>query len=323
MSGILVVAEHLQGIAAKISKEIVGAATALKGGIEGPLRILVISDGDDGPVNEMNLEGVDEIVVVNAGADHFDASIYEDAVVGVSESLQPSLILFGHTANGMASSAAVAARLGSGYASDIVGLGFDRGQLVATRSAHAGKIQQDLAFPNKAAVVLTIRGATFKAPEGVGSATTAQHEHSAGDAQARIEHIEYVAPPEADIDISKAEIILSIGRGIQSEDNIPRFAAIADKLGVTLGCSRPFADAGHLAKAHQVGQSGTVAASCKLYIAIGISGAVQHLYGMKHVDTIIAVNNDPGAPIFGVAKFGSYIDALELADALEVKLGIG
>jgi len=323
MSGILVVAEHLQGSAAKISKEIVGAATDLKADIGGSIRVLVISDGDDSPINEMNLEGVDEIVVVNAGTGHFDASVYEHAVISVSESLQPSLILFGHTANGMACSAAVAARLGSGFASDVVALRFDGGQLVATRSAHAGKVQQDLVFPNKAAVVLTMRGATFKAPEGAGSATISNSDVSVADDSMRIEHVEYIAPPAADIDISKAEIILSVGRGIQSEDNIPRFAAIADKLGATLGCSRPFADAGHLPKAHQVGQSGTVAASCKLYIAIGISGAVQHLYGMKHVDTIIAVNNDANAPIFGVAKFGSNIDALELAGALEAKLGLG
>lgn len=323
MSGILVITEHLHGNAAKVSKEIVGAASVLKGDIEGPLRVIVLSDGDDGVAKAMNLEGVDEIVSVNIGSGHFDASVYEDAVIELSDALQPSLILFGHTANGMASAAAVAARLGSGYASDIISLSFDRGQLIATRSAHAGKVQQDLVFPNKAAVVLTIRGATFKAPEGAGSALITQQEVSAGKSHTQFEHVEYLAPPETDIDISKAEIILSVGRGIQSDDNIPRFAVIADKLGVTLGCSRPFADAGFLPKAHQVGQSGTVAASCKLYIAIGISGAVQHLYGMKHVDTIIAVNKDPGAPIFGVAKFGSNIDALELADALEAKLGLG
>ena len=253
MSGILVITEHLHGDAAKVSKEIVGAASVLKGDIEGPLRVIVLSDGDDGVAKAMNLEGVDEIVSVNIGSGHFDASVYEDAVIELSDALQPSLILFGHTANGMASAAAVAARLGSGYASDIIALSFDRGQLIATRSAHAGKVQQDLVFPNKAAVVLTIRGATFKAPEGAGSALITQQEVSAGKSHTQFEHVEYLAPPETDIDISKAEIILSVGRGIQSDDNIPRFAAIADKLGVTLGCSRPFADAGFLPKAHQVG----------------------------------------------------------------------
>ncbi|MET2830979.1 electron transfer flavoprotein subunit alpha/FixB family protein [Mesorhizobium shangrilense] len=322
MSGILIVSEHLNGRAARISKEIVGAANALKSGIDGPLRVLMLSDGDEGPLNDMNLEGVDEIVIVNVGSAHFDASIYEDVTIELSKTLRPSLILFGHTANGMACAASVAARLGTGYASDIIGMKVAAGKLIATRSAHGGKINLDLAFPDKRVVTLTIRGATFKAPDSAGHASVVERESTRGDGKSHIEHVDYIDPPAADIDIAKAEIILSVGRGIQNADNIPRFAAIAEKLGVTLGCSRPFADAGFLPKAHQVGQSGTVASNCKLYIAIGISGAVQHLYGMKHIDTIIAVNNDPGAPIFGFAKFGSNVDSLALADALEAKLGL-
>lgn len=222
----------------------------------------------------------------------------------------------------MACAAAIASRLGTGYASDIIGIKSVDGKLTATRTAHGGKIHMDLTFPGKAAVALTIRGATFKAPEAAGAATITQREYTSAQSDAQSDHIEYIDPPAADIDISKAEIIFSVGRGIQNPDNIPRFAAIADKLGVTLGCSRPFADSGFLPKAHQVGQSGTVASTCKLYIAVGISGAVQHLYGMKHIDTVIAINNNLGAPIFGVAKFGSNTDSLELADALEAKLGL-
>jgi electron transfer flavoprotein alpha subunit len=128
--------------------------------------------------------------------------------------------------------------------------------------------------------------------------------------------------PKADVDISKADIILSIGRGIREPENIPRFTNLAKTLDVTLGCSRPFSDAGLMPKAHQVGQSGTTASSCKLYIAIGISGAVQHLFGMKHVEKIVAINTDVNAPIFGVATFGSTVDALLLATAMEAQLGI-
>ena len=322
MAGILIIAEHLNGSIARISKEMVGAANAIKEGIEGPLKVIVFQEVDEGLSDEMNLEGVDEIVSINVGSSHFDSSVYENAVIELSRELQPTLILFGHTANGIACAGAVAARLGTGFASDIIGMQFVNGQLIATRSVYAGKLQQDLAFPNKDAATLTIRGATFKAPEGAGVAKLTQHEHAGGDPRAKIEHIEYIAPPAADVDIGKAEVILSVGRGIQNPDNIQRFAAIADKLGMTIGCSRPFVDDGSLPRAHQVGQSGNVASNCKLYIAIGISGAVQHLYGMKHVDTIIAINNDPGAPIFGVAKYGSNTDSLELADALEALLGL-
>jgi electron transfer flavoprotein alpha subunit len=320
MPGILIIAEHLNGSIARISKEMVGAASSVKEGIEGRLIVVVLSNGDAKLSDEMNLEGVDEIISVNVGTEHFDSSVHEDVVIECSHKLQPSLILFGHTANGMACAAAIAARLGTGYASDIIDMQFVDGQLTATRAAHAGKIQQELVFPNKKVVTLTIRGATFKAPEVEGDASVTQQEYEGIDLGGGIEHIEYIAPPAADVDIGKADVILSIGRGIQSPDNIPRFAAIAEKLGVTLGCSRPFADAGVLPKAHQVGQSGTVASTCKLYIAIGISGAVQHLYGMKHVDSIVAINIDPSAPIFDVAKYGSSADSLEVANALEALL---
>lgn len=320
MPGILIIAEHLNGSIARISKEIVGAASCLKEGFEGRLFVVVLSNGDARLSDEMNLEGVDEVINVNVGSDHFDSSIYEDVIIEISHKLQPSLILFGHTANGMACAAAIAARLGTGYASDIIDMQFVDGQLTATRSAHAGKIQQELVFPNKNVVTLTIRGATFKAPEVEGDASLTQQDYEGMDLGGGIEHIEYIAPSTAGVDISKADVILSIGRGIHSPDNIPRFAAIAEKLDVTLGCSRPFADAGILPKAHQVGQSGTVASACKLYIAIGISGAVQHMYGMKHVDSIVAINIDPNAPIFDAAKYGSLADSLEVANALEALL---
>jgi electron transfer flavoprotein alpha subunit len=322
MTGVLVVAEHFDGQIAPISREIIGLAGTISSSLGGKLFVAVLSDDEESLIDQVNLDGVDEIVTVNVGSNHFDAAAYENAAMALGQELQPSLILMGHTANGIACAAALAAQLGAGFASDIIGLRFEDDGVVATRSAHAGKVNLDLAFPGKEAVVLTCRGATFPAPEVAGTASV----RSFGDLQtaneAVVEHIAYIQPPAADIDIGKSAIILSIGRGIQNPDNIPRFSAISQKLCVTLGCSRPFADSGHLPKAHQVGQSGTVAANCRLYIAVGISGAVQHLYGMKHVDTVISVNTDPAAPIFGFSKFGSTVDALELAGALEQKLGI-
>ncbi|MGH1424973.1 MAG: electron transfer flavoprotein subunit alpha/FixB family protein [Pseudooceanicola sp.] len=320
MADILVIAEHLNGQVAKISKEMLGAGNALKAFKSGALKAVLLSDGDANLTEELLLDGVDEIISINVASPHFDAAVYEEEILALCHELQPAIVLFGHTANGLACAAALAARVGAGFASDIIALAHGETGVIATRSAHAGKVNMDLVFPKKEAVVLTCRGATFPTPEAGGNATITDRAPVSKNRQA--EHLEYVDPPAADIDIGKAEIILSVGRGIQNADNIPRFAAIADSLGATLGCSRPFADAGHLPKAHQVGQSGTVAASCKLYIAVGISGAVQHLYGMKHVDTVIAVNNDPAAPIFGYSKFGSTIDALELATALEKQLGL-
>jgi electron transfer flavoprotein alpha subunit len=322
MAGVLVIAEHFGGNLAAISRELVTIATDLKRQLGGQVSILVLSDGTDDLADQANLMGVDKVIYGNVGSAHFDAMIYEAAIVQVSLRVRPSAILFGHTSNGMACAAGVAARLGLGFASDVIAIEISGDEMVATKTAFGGKVNLELSFPNKEAVALTVRGATFKPCEAAGAAQIVTSEVDLSDIAGRAQHLDYAEAPKADVDISKADIILSIGRGILEPENIPRFANLAKKLDVTLGCSRPFADAGLMPKAHQVGQSGTTASSCKLYIAIGISGAVQHLFGMKHVDTIIAINTDVNAPIFDVATFGSTVDALQLATALEARLGL-
>ena len=317
MAGILVVAEHFDGAMRDVTLEMIGATAAVKEGIGGPLTVLVIGQDTDALAGAAKREGVDEIVTVMQPDSHFDPALYEEAVCTLAEARQVRMVLIGHTAAGMAFGPAVAARLGSGFASDVFGLSVEGGEPVATRSGYGGKVSMDLAFPDKPVTVLTLRGATFKAQEEAGSANiepfAVELEAVAGAGR----HIDYLPAPPADVDIGKAEFILSVGRAVQEDKNLPQFAELAKRLGATLGCSRPVADSGWLPKAHQVGQSGTIAANCSLYLALGISGAVQHLAGMKHVDTIIAVNTDPEAPIFNVAHHGACVDIFELAEALE------
>ena len=136
------------------------------------------------------------------------------------------------------------------------------------------------------------------------------------DGVARTEHVSFQEAAGGDVDITKAEFLLSIGRGVEDKDNIPRFEALAEKLGATLSSSRPLVDAGWMPSALQVGQSGKTVKP-RVYLALGISGAVQHLAGMRSADTIIAVNTDPEAPIFGVAHYGAVADLFEVADELE------
>lgn len=317
MSGILIIAEHIQGELRDISLEMIGAANSIKEAYGGPVSVAVISDDPTSLAEQVNLQGVDDIVTVDVGVSHFDAAIYEEVACQLGAELKPGLILFGHTVNGMACSAAVAARLGSGFASDVFGLQAIDGELLATRSAYGNKVNMEVEFGGKGVVTLALRGATFEAPEDKGSATVTARDVDLSIVTGISRHVEYQEAPPSDIDISKAEFIMSIGRGIQDQENLPRFAELAERLGATFGCSRPIVDSGWLPKPHQVGQSGKVATDCKLYLALGISGAVQHLFGMKHVDTIIAVNTDPNAPIFNVATYGATIDLFELTEALE------
>lgn len=317
MAGILVIAEQLDGVQRDISGELIGAANSIKEQLGGPLTVLVIGADTAELAKAVNLDGVDEILTLQTESDHFDPLIYEEAICKAGAEIRPSAILIGHTASGMAYGASVAARLGSGFASDVFILGMDGDELIATRSAYGNKVEMELGFSGKAVVVLTLRGATFTPPEAAGNANITPLELDISAIKGVSSHVEYQEAPPSDIDITKADFILSVGRGIQDKDNLPRFAELADKVGATFGCSRPIVDSGWLPKPHQVGQSGKVASNCQLYFALGISGAVQHLFGMKHIDTIIAVNTDPEAPIFNVATYGTTVDLFELTDALE------
>ena len=317
MAGILVVAEHLDGALREVSAELVGAALSVKDQVGGLVQVLVIGTNPAELASGVNLEGVDEILTVETPSDHFDPLVYEEAIIAAGETHKPSLVLIGHTASGMAYGAAVAARLGSGFASDVFVLGHDGDELFATRSAYGNKVEMEMGFSGKGVVVLTLRGATFAPPESSGTATVTPLVIDISSIEGQSAHVEYQEAPPSDIDITKADFILSVGRGIQDKDNLPRFSDLADKLGATFGCSRPIVDSGWLPKPHQVGQSGKVASNCQLYFALGISGAVQHLFGMKHVDTIIAVNTDPDAPIFNVATYGTTVDLFDLTEALE------
>lgn len=317
MGGLLIIAEHLQGRLHDISREMIGAAAQLKQALGGEVTVAVIAPEPEAFTKDLNLEGVDRIVAVTADAPHFDALVYEEIAVRLGQRLRPQLILGGHTVNGMAYAAALAARLGSGFASDVFNVEARNGEIVATRGGYGNKLYVELNFSGKGVVVLTLRGATFKAPAAAGNANVETEAFDIATVAGRISHIDYVESPPSGVDISKADFILSVGRGIQDKENLPQFEALAKRLGATFGCSRPLVDSGWLPKPHQVGQSGKVASNCKLYIALGISGAVQHLFGMKHVDTIIAVNTDPEAPIFNIATYGACIDLFELAKELE------
>ena len=318
MGGILVMAEHLRGALSAQTAEVIGLAHSLKPNVGGPLKVALIARQPADFHAALALEGVDEILSVPAPHDHFDTALYEEAAVQLALREKPRLLLSGHTVNAMGYAPGAAVRLGGSFVSDVVALDVSGGRMLATRGAYGNKVLARLDISGHCITTLTIRGGSAKAPEHAPDVASEQVEiEFAGIAQRLAHHGEYVDPPPADVDITKAEFILSVGRGIQDEKHIERFRHLAERLGATFGCSRPVADSGWLPKAHQVGLSGKVAQNCKLYVALGISGAVQHLHGMKHVDTIIAINTDRNAPIYNVATYGAAIDLFEFADALE------
>jgi len=314
MSGILVIAEQRRGELRPVSLELVSAAQNVRrAGIE--ISVAVLGTAPDRFIGPLRVAGVDEIVTIQVGAAEFDPDTFESAIGALIAERTPDVVLVPHSVDSFGYSAALAARLGLGFATDVFKAEWIDGELVATRGGYGQKVNVEVDFPGRTCVLLAIRGNVWKPPEQSASPRiTAFDAPQVESRAAPREFIELAAGD--DIDMTGAEFILSIGRGIGEEAKVPQFRELADAIGATLGCSRPIADAGWLPKSRQVGQSGKTASACKLYIAMGVSGAIQHLAGMKHVSTIVAVNSDAEASIFGVAKYGIVGDIFEIAEEL-------
>jgi electron transfer flavoprotein alpha subunit len=314
MSGIVVIAEQRRGELRPVSLELVGAAQGLRRAGE-EVSVAILGKAPESLVEALSIKGVDEIVTIKVPAAEFDPDTFESAVGALIAERSPDVVLVAHSVDSFGYAAALAARLGLGFATDVFNVERVDGELVATRGGYGQKVNVEVDFPGRSTVLLALRGNVFKAPEQTAAPRITAFDAPVAKSRAvGREFIELSAGD--DVDMTAAEFILTIGRGIGEEAKVPQFRELADAIGATLGCSRPIADAGWLPKSRQVGQSGKTASACKLYIAMGVSGAIQHLAGMKHVSTIVAVNSDAEASIFGVAKYGIVGDIFEIADEL-------
>jgi electron transfer flavoprotein alpha subunit len=318
MSGVLVVAETRRGELRDVSLELIGAALSVKDAAGGRLQVAVIDHEPQRYAQALSAEGVDEVLLVTAPDEHFEAHVAQRALAELIGSEQPDLVLLGHTIDALGFGPAVAASLGLGFASDVTALSWDDGPVVG-RGAYGDKLLSELEFPGKDCTLVMLRPGMFE-PVAAGTQPTATRDvQLALDGVAATEHLGFEEVQETDVDITKAPFLVSIGRGVEDKDELPRFEALAERFGATLSVSRPLVDAGWMPSARQVGQSGKTVKP-RVYLALGISGAVQHLAGMRTADTIIAVNTDPEAPIFGVAHYGAVADLFEVADELEQAL---
>ena len=312
MSGILIIAEHRRGELRPVTFELIGAAQA---SARRPVTVAVISDDPAKLTDSLEVAGVDTIVTVTVAAHEFEPDTYEAVARALIEARKPELVLVPHSIDSFGYAAALAARGGYGFATDVFRFEYHDGNLIATRGGYGQKVNVEVDFPGRDVVVLALRGNVFKPLEGTVSPPVV--DFPAPPVRSRVVSREFIEMSSADdVDMTTAEFILAIGRGIGEQSNVEQFRELAEKIGATLGCSRPIADAGWLPKSRQVGQSGKTASACKLYVAMGISGAIQHLAGMKHVSTIVAVNADPNASIFSIARYGIVGDIFEISDAL-------
>ena len=251
------------------------------------------------------------MIEVATPSDGFDSDVWRAAVEALVRERAPQAVLVAHSVDGMSFGPAVAAALGRAWPPT-----WSRWPPRATVSLPPGRRTAARSpWPSRCPRAASSRcvAATFPAaaPGGSPQRTT----FACPPVTSRLAHRGYVEQPAGEVDITGAEVIVSIGRGIGEQDNIELFERVAARLGATLASSRPLVDAGWMPHERQVGQSGTTVKP-SVYLAFGISGAVQHLAGMKAARTIIAVNTDAQAPIFGVAHYGSTVDALDVAEAI-------
>jgi electron transfer flavoprotein alpha subunit len=308
MPGTIVIAEHLRGGVRDVTAELVTAAGALGE----PVAVAVLGSAAAALADAVDLVGVAEILTVDVPSDGMDGDLWRRAIAALIAARSPRTVLVAHSADGMAFAPAVAAAGGHGFASDVVSLRRDGEVLVAGRAPYGGKVAAEIEVAGATAIVTVRPGSWAPAAPGGGAARAAV---AVAVGSSRSRHVAYIEQPASDVDIAAADVLVSIGRGIGDRENIELFERVAARLGATLSSSRPLVDAGWMPHARQVGQSGTTVKP-SVYVAFGISGAVQHLAGMRTAKTIIAINTDAEAPIFGVAHYGVVLDALDVAEAI-------
>ncbi|QFU82591.1 electron transfer flavoprotein subunit alpha/FixB family protein [Natronorubrum aibiense] len=312
MTDVLAVTDHRRGELRDVSYEIITAGRVLADETGGDLHLAVISGTVDEFADDLNREGVDAIHTVDYG-EEFNHDVYTQATTQLYDELAPQYVLTPNSVNGLDYAPAVANDLDLPIVTDTIGLETDGETLIATREMYGGKVETTNELEGEA--VVTIRSAEWAKAEGTGDASIEAFdaeidEDAIGSTVTGFEEV-----GGGDVDISEADVLVSVGRGIEEEDNIPLIEELAEALDATVSSSRPIVDNGWLPKNRQVGQSGKVVTP-DVYIAIGISGAVQHVAGMKGSDTIVAINTDPNAPIMDIADYAIVDDLFDVVPAL-------
>ena len=311
MSDVLAVAEHRGGELRDVSLEVISAGRELTEETGGELHLVVVGNGAERLAEDLNRVGVDVVHAFDDGTE-FNHDVSTQVIEQLAAAIDPRYILIPHSVNGLDYAPAVATRLQLPILSDAVALALDDG-LTVTREEYGGKVETTLAVADRA--VLTIRPTEWPVTEEVGDASIEPFEATIDESAIRSSVNGFEEATGGDVDITESDFLISIGRGIEEEENLPLITELVEVTGATLSSSRPIVDNGWLPKNRQVGQSGKVVTP-SVYVAIGISGAVQHVAGMKGADTIIAINTDPAAPIFDIADYGIVGDLFEVVPAL-------
>ena len=313
-NGILVFAEHRAGAFGKTTFEALAAGQQL-GASLGQSVTAVVLGTDAALAQEVAGYKLDKVVSVeHAQLADYTPDGYADALEQAIKTLAPQFVVMPHTYLVRDCAPKLAARFGRDVISDCVRASVADGAVTFARRIFLGKIDADVVPAGESPVFATFQSGAYRAEQAErGTAAVESMPVEVGAVRMKPE-APFQEVKQA-VDLTKADVIVAVGRGIKSQENLALVQGLADALGAELAASRPICDAGWLPIDRQIGSSGQTVAP-KLYIALGISGAIQHLVGMKNAGTIVAVNKDPEAPIFDIADYGIVGDLFEVVPVL-------
>jgi len=315
---ILVIAEHRDGAIIDTTYELLGRAIALAGASGGEAVAVLLGSGVASLAGSLGA-AARVIVVDGPGLASFSPAAYQAALVPLVRDRQPALVLVANSGSGMDVAAGLSTALDLPLAAYAIDLTVDGNGPLVTCQLYAGKIQAKVRFAGGRGIVTAVAG-SFPAEAGMGPGSPVVETVAPAATDDRIRFVDLLRPEAGDVDITRESVLVSVGRGIGELENIELVEALAAALGGAVSSSRPIADLGWLPRTRQVGKSG-LRVKPKVYLALGISGAPEHLEGMRGADLIIAVNSDARAPIFSVAHYGVVADLLDVVPALTARVG--
>jgi electron transfer flavoprotein alpha subunit len=322
---VLVVLEQRGGKWNRMSFEALAAGQKIAEALGAPLRAVVMGSGVDGLAAEAAAYSIEKVIAVDdAQLGDYTPDGYTAALEQLVKAQQPRVLVFPHTYQVRDFAPKLATRFDKALTSDVVDIKTDGSAVTYVRQLFQGKLNADVKAAGDPQFV-SVQAGAFRAAEPAGASSPIEKFAPKLDAaQIRSKPEEPFREAQRSVDLGAAEIIVSVGRGIKEKDNLPVVEALASALGAELAASRPICDNGWLPMERQVGSSGQTVAP-KVYFAVGISGAIQHLVGMKGSKTVVAINKDENAPIFETADYGVVGDLFEVVPALvdEIKKARG
>ena len=318
MSEIAVLAEHRRGEIREITLEILTFARRLAEKTGHAVTAIILGNNVDDEAGI--LAGYcDEVVQVeDERLGFFVSDLYQEVLKSIIEERRPRLLLMGHTSYGIELAPSLAVSLNVPLMTDCVNVELAEDKVSVVRPMYGGKLYARINIKSSGTVILTLSQGIAKPSKLDGKGEIIKVKPTIAR-KPRKKFIGYVEPERGEVDISSADVIVAVGRGIHDSSNLPMADELAKLLGGVLACSRPIVDKGWLPPDRQVGSSGKTVKP-KLYMALGISGAFQHIQGMKNSQLIIAVNKDPNAPIFNIAHYGVVEDMFKIMPLLIEKI---